>query len=458
MPMTNSLTRRSFLAASAAAAAGPAVAAPLPSGPLDVVVVGAGAAGIAAARKLAAANRRVVVIEASDRIGGRCFTDTTTFGVPYDRGAHWVHMPDINPVTKLATRAGLDIYPAPPGQKMRIGRRDAREGELEDFLAALVRAHRAVVEAARGKTDVSCAAALPRDLGDWRATIEFVLGPFGCGKDLRDVSAVDFARSAERDVDAFCRQGFGALVLKLAEGLPVQTSTPVTKIESWGRGRIGVATSRGELTAYAVIITVSTNVLASGRIRFDPEPKRALDAAAKLTLGSYDHIVLELADNPLGLQRDDLVFEKSDGAKTAAMLANVAGTSLCMIDVAGKFGRDLSAQGEAAMTAFGRDWLGNLYGTEIAKSIRRTHATRWNAEPLALGAFSAAPPNAQGMRRALMESFRDRMFFAGEAAHETLWGTVGGAWESGERAAVAALKLFRGAPAPRTTTAPRRKS
>ena len=89
--------------------------------------------------------------------------------------------------------------------------------------------------------------------------------------------------------------------------------------------------------------------------------------------------------------------------------------------------------------------------------IRRSDATRWNHERLALGAFSAAPPGAQPLRRALMEPFRDRLFFAGEAAHETLWGTVGGAWESGERAADAALKLLRPVPPPRTSAAPRRR-
>jgi monoamine oxidase len=442
-----SLTRRCFIAASAAVAAGPAFAAPS-SAEVDVIVVGAGAAGIAAARRLAAANRRFVVVEASERIGGRCFTDNTLFGMPYDRGAHWLHMPDINPVAKLAMRSGLDIYPAPPGQKMRIGRRDSREGEMEEFLAALVKTQRAIGEAARGKTDVSCAQALPKDLGDWRATVEFVLGPFGCGKDLRDISALDFSRSAERDVDAFCRQGFGALVMRLAEGLPVQRSTPVTRIESNARGRVEVVTTRGRLGAQAVIITLSTRLLAGGTIKFDSDPKRQLEAAAKLTLGSYDHVALELVGNPLGLQRDDLVFEKAGSARTAAMLANVAGSDLCMVQLAGKLGRDLSAQGEAAMTAFALDWLAAMYGADVKKAVKRSHATRWNDEPWALGAFSCASPGNQPARKVLMEPFRERIWFAGEAAHETLWGTVGGAWESGERAAEAALKLFRPAPAP----------
>src|SRR6202790_2327891 len=174
------MTRRNFLSASAALAVAPALrtdawGAPLPRD-ADIVVIGAGTAGIAAARRIIAANRRVIVIEATGQVGGRCLTDTATFDVPFDRGARWMHNPDTNPMIRLARSSGLDVYPAPLGQKIRIGRRFARAGETEEFLAALVRANRAIDDAARGKTDVSCASALPKDLGDWAGTGEFVLG------------------------------------------------------------------------------------------------------------------------------------------------------------------------------------------------------------------------------------------------------------------------------------------
>jgi monoamine oxidase len=461
------LNRRSFLAASAAMTAsvsatmtaapgapgGPVApaskkSAPAPqpaprTGTVDVVIVGAGAAGIAAARRLAAAGRRFALVEAAATVGGRCITDTTVFGVPFDRGAHWVHMPDINPVAKLGTGTGLDIYPAPSGQRVRIGRRYAREGEMENYLGGTVRAATAIADAAR-KTDLACAQALPKDLGDWRPTIEFVLGPFGCAKDLAEVSALDFAHSAERDSDLLCRQGFGALLAKLAGGIPVELSNPVTRI-SWGAraGGVDVETIRGTFQARAAIVTVSTNVLSAGKIKFTPDlPKRQLDAAAKLKLGSYDHVALELPDNPLGLRPDELVFEKSDSARTAALFANVSGTPLCVVDVAGSFGRDLAAKGDAAMLDFALSWLTGLYGTDVGKAVKRRTATHWNDEPWVLGAFSAAAPGGQPSRKVLMESVNDRIWFAGEAAHETLWGTVGGAWESGERAADAVMKSF----------------
>jgi monoamine oxidase len=437
------LDRRFFLSGSAALASAPALGAVSASGEVDVAIIGAGAAGIAAARKVAAAGRRFALLEASDRIGGRCLTDTTTFGVPYDRGAHWLHVPDINPVAKLATRgSGFEVYAAPPGQKLRITRRNAREGEMEDYLAAIVRANRAIQDASRGKGDISCQQALPKDLADWQPSVEFFLGPFGCGKNLEDISAMDFARSGERDVDSFCRQGLGALVGKLGADLPVQLRNPVRSLQST-RNFVEIETGRGRINARAAILTISTAALAADKIKINPPlPKRQLDAIARLSLGSYDHIAVELKGNPLQLRNDDLVFEKATSTRTAALLANVSGTPLCVIDVAGKFGSELAQKGEAAMVDFATGWLANLFGADVKKAIGKTHATRWNADPFALGAFSAAAVNGQPGRKILMEPVRERLFFAGEAVHETLWGTVGGAWESGERAADAALRLW----------------
>ena len=445
------LSRRLFLASAAGAAASSALAAPRPapvlevprSGWVDAVIVGAGAAGIAAARRLAAFNKRFVLLEAAEEVGGRCITDTKTFGVPYDRGAHWMYAADVNPLVKLGLQTGLNIYTVPPGQRIRIGRRYAREGEMEDFLAGLVRANTAIADAAR-KSDIACAQVLPKDLGDWRSTIDFVLGPYNCGKDLSELSTVDLARSVERDNSAFCRQGFGAVLAKLAAGLPLLTGTPVKTIEWWSRQRLEVDTAKGQFKTNAIIVTLSTNALAAGKVKFAPElPKRHLDALSKLKLGSRDHIALELPGNPLGLRTDELVLEKSNGPRTASIFANASGSTLCMVDVGGSFGRDLAAKGEKEMVAFALDWLSSLFGSDMKTLVQRRHATRWNEEPWVLGAFSAASPGGQSARRVLMEPL-NRMYFAGEAVHETLWGTVGGAWESGERAADAVVRLLSG--------------
>ena len=437
------MTRRNFLSASAAFSAAPVFGAPAWGAPLpreaDIVVIGAGAAGIAAARRIMAANRKVIVLEAAGQIGGRCMTDTATFEVPFDRGARWMHNPESNPMIKLARAAGLDVAPAPLGQKIRIGRRNARAGETEEFLAALVRANRAIDDASRGKVDVSCAAALPKDLGDWAGTAEFLLGANFAGKDMKDVSATDKARAQDRNAALACRQGLGTLIAKLGEQLPLSLSTPANRI-SWSNRDVIVETPAGKIVARAGIVTVSSNVLAAGNIKFAPDlPKRHLDAAAKLGLGSFDRIALQFSGNPLGLARDDIIIEQSVSTRTALLFANMGGSSLCSIDVAGSFGRDLSAQGEKAMVAFATEWLAKLYGSDIASAVKKSSATRWNAAPFALGAMSVAAPGTQGSRKILTEPIGS-MYLAGEATHETLWGTIDGAWESGERAAEAALR------------------
>jgi monoamine oxidase len=436
------MTRRDFLTASAGIAAAPMLGASAWGAPLpreaDIVVIGGGAAGIAAARRIMAANRRVVVLEATGQVGGRCLTDISTFDVPFDRGARWMHNPDTNPMIRLARNAGLDISPAPLGQKIRIGRRNARAGETEEFLAALVRANRAIDDASRGRADVACASVLPKDLGDWAGTVDFVLGANATGKDLKDISAVDKARAQERNAGIACRQGLGVLIAKLGEQVPLSLSTPASRI-AWSGRDVTVETSAGKIAARAAVITVSSNVLTAGNIKFTPEiPKRQLDAAARLSLGSFDRIALQLPGNPLGLGRDDIVIEQSSSTRTA-LLFNMGGSSLCAIDVAGSFGRDLSAQGEAAMVAFAVEWLTKLFGSEIASAVKKSSATRWNSAPFALGAMSSAVPGGQPSRKILTEPI-GCMFIAGEATHETLWGTVDGAWESGERAADAALR------------------
>jgi monoamine oxidase len=454
------MTRRDFLSASAGLAMTPVLGATAGAATLpreaDIVVIGAGAAGVAAARRIMAANRKVIVVEAASQIGGRCQTDATTFDVPFDRGARWMHNPETNPMIRLARAAGLEIVTAPSGQKIRIGRRYARAGETEEFLAALVRANRAIDEASR-RLDVSCASVLPKDLGDWAGTAEFVLGANFAGKDLKEVSVVDKVRAQDRNTAIACRQGLGTLIAKLGEQVPLSLSTPANRI-SWGSRDVTVETPSGKIAARAAIITVSSNVLAAGNIKFNPDiPKRTLDAAAKLSLGSYDRIALQMPGNPLGLARDDVIIEQSNSTRTALLYANMGASSLCSIDVAGSFGHDLSAQGEKAMVAFAVEWLTKLFGSDAAAAVKKSSATRWNAAPYALGAMSAAGPGTQASRKVLSEPV-GCMYLAGEATHETLWGTIDGAWESGERAAEAALRRIGALRDPEPAAAPRPKA
>jgi len=432
------LSRRTFLTSSLALVAAPAVWTTPAYAEGEIVVVGAGAAGIAAARRLVAAGKPVRLLEASARVGGRCATDTKIFGVPFDLGAHWIHNPDVNPVLAAATNSGFDTSPVPRATSLRVGPRRARDAELEIFLAASLKTRRAMTDLGKAKTDFPANRLLPKDLGDWQATMEFLLGPLATGRDLKDISAFELARAPDRD-DSFCRQGYGALLAKAASGLNVSLESPVDAIY-WGHN-LAIDTPKGNMLARNVILTVSPEVLSSDAIDFIPPlPKRTFDAAQKLTLGSYDHIAFEMPGNPLDLQKDDIVYEQASGTRTAALIANVGGSNLHIVEVAGSFGKELAGKGEAAMIDFARDWLASVFGSDVKSAIKRSHATNWTADPLVRGAMYSPRMGDADARKILLEPLGGKVWFAGEALHDTQWGTVTGAWESGLRAAEAVLR------------------
>jgi monoamine oxidase len=441
------MTRRSAIGGLASALSCPALAGLRREPDFDVLIVGAGAAGIAAGRRLLAANKKCAILEASDRMGGRCFTDTTTFKLPYDRGACSIHLAPQSSLAKLAAQNGTELYPNPERQQFRVrGRngldKDLEENrsklELEEFYADRVRCYAAIAQAAV-KDDISCAQALPADLGDWRQTMEFVLGPYRFGAELSELSAKEYAISLDREAARLCRPGVGALIGKLAWRVPIKFFSPVTLVD-WSERSVALATVESVVTARAVIVTASTALLASGKIKFRPSlPAAYASAFEKLKLGSYDHVALAFNGNPLGFDANEVVFERVHNTKTAALFANVHGTPLSLLTLAGHNGAELADKGENAMTDFALDWISGVFGARAKKAVSRVHAMSWNKDPWTLGAFSSAPIGAQEARKALSEPLNDTVWFAGEALDQTLWGTVGGAWQNGERAADAVI-------------------
>jgi Flavin containing amine oxidoreductase len=191
-------------------------------------------------------------------------------------------------------------------------------------------------------------------------------------------------------------------------------------------GRTGNADPSSHLTA-------STAVLASGKILFRPNlPGAYASALEKLKLGSYDHVALAFNGNPLGLDANEVIFERVRTTKTAALFANVHGTRLSLLTLAGRSGAEVADKGENAMTDFALDWISGVFGSRAKKAVLSAHATSWNKDPWTLGAFSSALPGAQEARKTLSEPLNDVVWFAGEAVHQTFWGTVGGAWQNGE--------------------------
>ena len=432
------LSRRRFVAGAAALAAPPFLSRSSAAAEVDVVVVGAGAAGLAATRYLLARGVSVVTLEASGRIGGRAHTDLALFGVPYDIGAHWLHRAHANPFVTYAQENGFTAYPAPDAQTLYVGDREATRAEYSAYGGAYRRAIEAISAAGRGGRDVSPASVVP-DAGPWHDLVHFSIGPWEMAKDFDAFSCVDWWNS-EDGRDWFCREGYGALVAHRARDLDVRLSTRVTGVD-WSGAGVGVDTDAGRLRAKACIVSVSTGVLASGDIRFVPAlPDEKVESFHGISMGTYDHIALLFDENVFGTGADEYLLYNAQtrGAHSPALmglLTNVSGTGLTLADVGGDFAMELEKAGRDAAIDFARSELRKMFGSAIDEHLVKAHFTRWGHNTLTRGSYASARPGGYGLRSVLRRPIGDRVWFAGEACSTDEWATVAGAHETGRRVA-----------------------
>ena len=404
----------------------------------DVVVIGAGAAGLAASQELRRRQLRVTTLEARNRIGGRAHTDHEVFGVPYDIGAHWLEGGNRNPFVRNPERHGFTIYPAPDDETVYIGSREATDAESEAYHRAVRRTLRAISAAGRQGRDVSPAEVVP-DTGEWHDLVHFNIGAYEQGKDYDGFSCLDWWES-EGGAESYCREGYGALLARSARDVPVHLSTPVTAVDWSGNGVI-VSTESGSIRARACLVTASTGVLAAGAIRFNPAlPVEKQESFAKISMGFYDHVALLLSENIFGTEADEYLFCNADthGAQSPALagfLTNVSGTRLTLADVGGNFARELELAGRGAAIDFVRGELRRLFGTGVDRHIVGADFVPWGLDPWTRGAYASAEPGAYPLRRVLREPVGDRIWFAGEACSAVSWATVHGAYRTGEDAA-----------------------
>lgn len=420
------LTRRALLAGLGGLALTGARA---PSPEPDVVVVGAGSAGIAAAMALAARGFSVTVLEAMDRIGGRAFTDASTFGVPFDVGCAWLHKADHNPWTDYARANGFELQ--------------AHEYDLEQVYlgprpvdAGLVNAAEEAMSETISAADADVAASAVVDLSDpIKEAAGDYLGALDMAVDLDELSTHDYANADDLAPNLLCRQGFGSIVAHRGRGLPVRLSTPVRAIRWDGPGAV-VRTDAGDLRARAVVVTCSTGVLASGAIRFTPDlPASTADAIADIPMGMLAKIPLLMDRRRFGLEPfTDLMLARR-GRRDLYFLCYPFETDLMVGFVGGDLGWELSALGEAAAIDFATEGLVEMFGSDARGQVVKGALTPWASNPWTRGAYAAASPGRYAAREALARPVGDRVFFAGEALAGGLIQTCGGAWLSGERTA-----------------------
>lgn len=417
----------------------------------DVVIVGAGLAGLGAATALRERGLRCVVLEASNRIGGRAWTThpPELAGAWFDHGAIWFHDAANNPLTPIAEAAGLPLLRSDELRQERtyVGARLANAAELADYDAAWSRFEAMADALITRDGDASMAAvtaALPDD--PWAPTIEAWEAAVICAAPAERFSARDWRRNALGGFNLVPDGGIGAFVQgHLGSGLDIRLNTPVERVRSGGpAGRVDVVTRSGTVSARACVVTVSTGVLAAGTIAFEPAlPARTLEAIAALPMGLAIKVVLrangpDRLDLPTHCSIERMVGRTDD--PFMPIQAWPFGRDYVQGWIGGPLAWDLSGAGDAAIFDHGLAQLRALFGHRVDKLFAggarlRTH---WDADPWVRGAYCYALPHQAEARDRLAEPLADgHLMLAGEGCNVPYAGTVAGAWISGRDAAVA---------------------
>jgi len=397
----------------------------------DVVVVGAGAAGVAACKRLAAAKARIVVLEARDRLGGRAWTVPTAIGKPVDLGCEWLHSADINPWSEIAERLGFALDKTPPDWASRVAIHwgDAANA---DWLAARDAFDDAYDRAALETDDRPASDLLPKN-GRWNALLG-AISTWANGAELELVSVKDHQRYTPTGLNWRVLAGYGALISAYGADLPVSLGTVVTRVDHSGYD-LRIATSRGDVAARAAIITLPTNVIAEEAVRFAPALPRKLAAATGLPLGIANKVFLAFdgRGEPSATYRH--IVGSTERVATGNYQIRPHGWPIISCYFGGRLATDLERGGPAAMVEFAIGELAGIYGNAIRRRLRPLASSAWVSDPYARGSYSSALPGHADDREIFIESVDERLFFAGEACSRDQFGTAHAAFTSGVAAA-----------------------
>lgn len=405
----------------------------------DVIIVGGGAAGIGAARRLEAHGVSALLLESSSRLGGRAYTQDLG-GYPLDLGCEWLHSGDRNAWVGIAEASGFPVDRGePPWAKAHPS-----IAEDEDGQEAAQRAYGSWEERLRTVVTGSDRASDALEPGGiWNAYVRAIAG-FMSGVAPEEISATDYLAydDASTGLNWHLPLGYGTLV---AASLPSSTilrlATPAERIDTTADG-VAVTTRAGVVRAGAAILTVSTAVLAGDAIRLPLGIAAWREAAAALPLGRNEKVFLEIGRDA-AFEPDSHAYGDLHDPRAAAYFIRPNGWPVIEAFLGGEGARIVEEEGPAAGFAFVSAELAALFGTNVASAIRPLAATCWSRMASIGGAYSCALPGQSQARARLAQPYEDRLFFAGEATHPFDFTTAHGAHDSGQRAADEAMAALR---------------
>lgn len=414
------------------------------TGEVDIAIVGAGAAGLAAARRAQDFGLSFAALEAKDRVGGRAHTDMATFGVPWDCGAHWLHSAAVNPLTRIAGALGHSYLARESfrGRNLNLGGRWASAAERDEYNETIEAAFEAVDDLGARGLDIPAAQALDKS-SRWYRLVEHAHEAIS-GFPPERISALDLHRYYDSGENWPLVRGYGALIEAYGASVPVSLETPVTAIDRTGRCVV-IQTPKGSLKARAVVVTVSTNVLAKGLIRFSPALPNSLQAALEgVPTGGANKVALQFSRNVFGLPDTSyasLMDERDPARHAVSFQIRPFGNELAVAYLGGRFAEEMEREGEAAMIDMARTAIADMFGSSVLDHVVKAAATAWSGDPHTLGGYASALPGHAGDRAVLAAPLDGNIFLAGEAVHPSWFSTVQGAFLSGidavERAAAA---------------------
>jgi monoamine oxidase len=401
---------------------------------VDVAIVGAGAAGLAASTRLAATPLSHVVLEAKGHIGGRART-IDAGGHAFDLGCGWLHSADHNPFVAIADRFGFDIDRSPPPWTRQSGHQGASAGEMAAFRAEF-NALQARLEAAAKEGRDRPASELMTPGSPYNPTLD-AFSAYYNGAEFDQVSVLDYEAYEDSGANWRIPRGYGALVAASGAEAPVVLEAPVRLIDHSG-GVLRLETPKGTLTARAAIVCVSTDIVAGEGLAFSPGLPGKLQAAAGLPLGLADKLSIAV-DGAEELEADGHLFGTLGRTETGSYHLRPFGRPLIEAYFGGRHARALEAEGAGAFGAFAVEELCRLLGSSWRARLHPLAASAWAGDPWIRGAYSHALPGSAGMRAVLAEPVDGRLFCAGEATSPHAFSTCHGAHESGLRAAEEAI-------------------